>query len=124
MITIVPPTPGAPTVQIDSPLDGAGFAATDGNAQGDYVDVHFQASASDPQGKALVYSWDDTVQDSDHSSYSNYGISHELSPTLRLYVRDTNCGLATHTLVLNVSNGSSAATATVHVKVSSQLCVR
>ncbi len=123
MITIVPPTPGAPTVSIDSPLDGAGFQATNGDTQGDYVDIPFQAQASDPQGKALVYSWDDTVQEGT-SSHSSFGISQALSPTLRLYVHETNCGLAVHTLVLNVSNGSAAATATVHVKVSSQLCVK
>jgi hypothetical protein len=123
MITIVPPTPGAPTVSIDSPLDGTRIQATNGDTQGDYVDLPFQASASDPQGKALVYSWDDTVQEGS-SSYSTYGISHDLSPTLRLYVHETNCGAATHTLVLNVSNGSAAATATVRVTVSSQLCIK
>ncbi|HWE34676.1 MAG TPA: hypothetical protein VG410_14385 [Solirubrobacteraceae bacterium] len=123
MITIVPPTPGAPTVAIDSPLDGTRIQATNGDAQGDYVDIPFQAHASDPQGKALVYSWDDTVQEGS-TSYSYYGISHQLSPTLRLYVHETNCGAATHTLVLNVSNGTQAATATVHVTVSAQVCVK
>jgi hypothetical protein len=123
MITIVPPTPGAPTVSIDSPLDGTRIQATDGDAQGDFIDVPFQAQASDPSGKALVYSWDDTVQEGS-TSYSNYGISHDLSPTLRLYVHETNCGSATHTLVLNVFNGSQSATATVHVTVSSQNCVK
>lgn len=123
-VTINPPTPGAPTVSIDSPLDGAGFQATDGDAQGDFVDVPIQAEASDPQGKALVYSWDDTVTEADGTTYSRFGISHDLSPTLRLYVHETNCGAARHELVLNVFNGSQAATATVHVTVTSQLCVR
>ena len=123
-VTINPPTPGAPSVSIDSPLDGAGFQATDGDSQGDYVDVQFQAEANDPQGKALTYSWDDTVTEDRGNSYSVYGISHDLSPVLRLYVRETNCGTAEHTLTLNVSNGSQAATATVHVTVTSQLCVK
>ncbi len=104
-------------------MDGAGFQATDGDTQGDFVDVPLHAEASDPQGKALVYSWDDTVTDG-RTTYSLFGISHELSPTLRLYTHETNCGAAQHQLVLNVSNGTQAATATVHVTVTSQLCVR
>ena len=50
--------------------------------------------------------------------------SNILTPTVRLYVRQTNCGGASHDITLTAANGSESSSSTIRLTVISALCVK
>jgi hypothetical protein len=122
-VTIEAPSPTAPTVRITQPLDGSGFTANGSDGQGEYYDVGFVATASDPQGTALTVRWDDVATE-DGQTENIPNVSQGLSPTLRLHVHQTNCGQSVHKLTLTVSNGTDTVTRSVQVAIVSSSCVK
>jgi hypothetical protein len=122
-------TPGGPTVAITAPDDNQAYYADGDEGNGEYKDLAFTATASDPAGAPLTYSWTDTITEFDQSLgkvvvTGPVGVSSVLSPTLRLHVTGHNCGLATHDLTLTVSNGTQTATAATTQKIRTGLCVK
>ncbi|MDX6679817.1 MAG: hypothetical protein QOE31_3869 [Solirubrobacteraceae bacterium] len=97
-----PPPPDAPVVAITDPLDGQ-FACIDAHdAGGSYRDVAFRATATDPGGRPLTFSWTDSVNGGARTQ-----VSTVLSPTLRLYLAGSDQS-TTHDLTLTASNGAAA----------------
>ncbi len=122
-------TPGGPTVAITAPDDNQTYFAEGDETNGEYKDLALTATASDPTGAPLTFSWTDTITEFDQSQgkvvvTGPFTVSDQLSPTLRLHVTGHNCGLATHDLTLTVSNGTQTATAATTQKVKTGLCVR
>jgi hypothetical protein len=122
-------TPGGPTVAITAPDDNQTYFAEGDETNGEYKDLAFTATASDPTGAPLTYTWTDMITEFDQSLgkvvvTGPFSVSTALSPTLRLHVTGHNCGLATHDLTLTVSNGTQTATAATTQKVKTGLCVR
>ncbi|MEY2440656.1 MAG: hypothetical protein QOJ46_82, partial [bacterium] len=108
-----------PSVAITSPADGTEFFATDGSDQvGQWKDVQFAATATDPGARPLTYTWTDAI-----GTAAPVVVSNALSPLLRLRVAGFNCGLATHNLVLSVTNGVDTSQAAVSVRVRTVNCL-
>ena len=122
-------TPGGPSVAITAPDDNQTYFAEGDEGNGEFKDLAFTATASDPAGAPLTYAWTDTITEFDQAQgkvvvTGPFNVSGALSPTLRLHVTGHNCGLATHDLTLTVSNGTDTATAATTQKVKTGLCVR
>jgi hypothetical protein len=120
--------PGGLAVAIVSPDDNQTYFAEGDEGDGEYKDLTFTATASDPAGAPLSYTWMDTVTEFDPTLgqvvvTGPFPVSYELSPTLRLHVTGHNCGLATHDLTLTVSNGTDSATAAITEKIKTALCI-
>jgi hypothetical protein len=120
--------PGGLAVAIVSPDDNQTFDADADEGENEYKDLTFTATASDPGGAPLSYTWMDTVTEFDQSLgevvvTGPFPVSYDLSPTLRLHVSGHNCGLATHDLTLTVSNGTDTATAAITAKIKTALCI-
>ena len=109
-------SPHAPFAGISSPADNTQFLA-EGNRDPSnnlyYKDVHFTASASDPDGDQLSYIWTDSVNSGQPTQ-----VSSQLSPTLRLYHPDAApSGDAIHDLLLSVSDGTNVTTVPIRIRV-------
>lgn len=64
-ITVGPPAANRPpTVRIDSPANNAVKPIEGSNANGSFATFDFQATASDPEGQPLTYSWSEVVRSS------------------------------------------------------------
>ena len=100
-----PPGPGTPMVSIVRPANDVVVDSTGG-----YADVSFTATASDPNGQPLTYSWTDSVNGGTPTQ-----VSTSLSPTLRLYNTTASCVNTPHDLTLTASNGTNTGAAFVRV---------
>ena len=98
--TLPLPQPGAPTVAITAPPDGSHYCVNGSDHGGDYHDVAFEATATDPNMPPLPlsYQWTDVADNG-----NPVVVSTQLSPTLRMYL-DAPFVVTTHDLTLTVSN--------------------
>lgn len=118
-ITIHVTRTAGPSVAITRPPDNSEFFATDGSDQvGEWKDVQLVATASDPAGRPLTFSWTDSIDGGPAQV-----VSSVLSPLLRLRVAGFNCGLATHALTLTVSNATDVATAALTLRIRTVNCI-
>jgi hypothetical protein len=113
--------PGGPTVSILAPDDNTTYTSdgADPGGASEYKDVHFSATASDPNGRPLTYRWTDSINGGAATL-----VSTALSPTLRLHVNGRNCRIDRHDLALAVSNGTDTVTAQRTVLISTALCIK
>jgi Big-like domain-containing protein len=123
-VTIAPAAPTAPIVRITQPTSGNAYTATGNDAQGDYVDVALIGQASDPQAKPLTISWSDSHIEGGVTEAPVSFATNTLTPTVRLYVRQTNCGAASHDITLTAANGGQSSSSTIRLTVISALCVK
>jgi Big-like domain-containing protein len=124
-VIITPVTPTAPVARITKPTDGDVFPASGGSdAKGGYVDVPLAGTASDPKGKPLTITWTDTHIENNVAEAPVVFATNTLTPTIRLYVHNSNCGTAAHDLTLTVDNGTEKTSATIRVRVTATICVK
>ena len=126
---VKPANPGGPTVAITSPDDNQVYFSDDNEGNGEYKDLQFLATASDPNNKPLTFRWTDTITEFDQTLQKTvvtgpFQVSTFQNPRLRLHVTGHNCGFATHDLKLTVSNGTDTATAAITENVKTGLCVK
>ena len=119
-------TPGGPSVAITAPDDNQTYFAEGDEGNGEFKDLAFTATASDPAGAPLTYAWTDTITEFDQAQGKVVVPGRSTSPA-RSRRRcgctspGTTASLATHDLTLTVSNGTDTATAATTQKVKTGL---
>ncbi len=101
-----------PTVTINTPTASQQFFVTGNDGGGDFANVAFNTTASDPELDPLTYSWSDRI---------NNGAPQALAtvladPTLKLYWQHPDpCSDSQHDVTVTVSDGTTTASDTVRV---------